>query len=234
MSNETLMSTAEVKLNRTALGLAVFTVAYNLAEGALSVWSGRDASLSTMIGFGTDSFIESLVAILVALRINGRLRVHAEYNGQQQSGLVPDNIQKQEHREFLTLRAVAISFIILAGYLIYEGITGIIWQEKPETSVLGFGILIASAIVMPILWWAKVRVGKQLDDSLILADAAETKICLLMTGSSLIGLVLLALTGWGGFDALASFAIAVIALMEAKEAWEGDLDEECCGNCHCD
>lgn len=233
MNIESTLSPVAARLNSIALGLAIFTILYNLAEGALSVWSGKDAGLSTMIGFGTDSFIESLVAILVAIRIAGRLRVHTGTQGELVSGISEEEEERQERREFITLRAVAVSFVILAVYLFFEGLTGILWEEDPQTSVLGFAVLIASAIVMPILWWAKRRVGKQLGDSLILADAAETKICLLMTGSSLVGLALLEVTGWGGFDALASFAIAVIALMEAKEAWEGELDEDCSEDCGC-
>lgn len=198
------------KLTQIALGLAVFTVIYNLAEGVLSVWAGAHSGLATMIGFGTDSFIESLVAILVAIRLWGRLR----------------ESDANERAEWWTLRAVAISFLILAAYLVYEGVTGLLEGAEPNFSPLGLGVLIASAIIMPALWWAKVQVGRQLDDGLILADAAETKICLLMTAASLIGVLLLHVTGWGGFDALASFAIAAIAIAEAREAWEGELEED--------
>ncbi|WP_244310966.1 cation transporter [Corynebacterium hindlerae] len=205
------------QLTRTALGLALFTICYNVAEGGLSVWSGRSAGLEVMIGFGLDSFIESLVAILVALRLAGRLRGEPEGVG--------------ERKELITLRAVAVSFVVLAVYLVVEGFAGIISGETPERSWLGIAVLIASAVVMPVLWWAKVRVGKALGgDQLILSDAGETKICLMMTAAALIGIALLELTGWGGFDALASFVIAYFALGEAKEAWEGELEESC--SCH--
>ncbi|MEJ5920256.1 MULTISPECIES: cation transporter [unclassified Corynebacterium] len=210
------MSTRERHLNSIGLRLAVFTVVYNLAEGGLSMWAGRAADLSTMIGFGLDSFIESLVAILVALRLRGRL--------------ADESLTDAKHREHNTLRAVAVTFFLLAAYLAYEGISGLLGDKDPETSVIGVGVLVASAVVMPLLWWAKLHVGKQLDDPLILADAAETKICLLMTFSSLLGLGLLHYTGWAGFDALAAFAIAGIAIMEGLEAWEGELEEDC--DCH--
>lgn len=117
-----------------------------------------------------------------------------------------------------------MSFVVL----VVEGISGIISGEVPERSWLGIVVLIASAVVMPVLWWAKVRVGKALGgDQLILSAAGETKICLMMTAAALIGIALLELTGWGGFDALASFVIACFALGEAKEAWEGELEESC-------
>ncbi|MDU0479207.1 cation transporter [Staphylococcus chromogenes] len=201
-------------LTRTALGLAVFTVIYNLVEGALSVWSGRGAGLEVMIGFGLDSFIESLVAILVALRLRGRLTGDPDGAG--------------EEREKFTLRLVAVSFVILALYLVIEGVIGLISGEVPARSWLSIAVLGASLVVMPVLWWKKMQVGRALDDQLILSDAGETKICLMMTASALLGIILLEVTGWGGFDALASFVIAWFAIAEAREAWEGELEEECC------
>lgn len=44
-----------------------------------------------------------------------------------------------------------------------------------------------SLIVMPVLAAAKTRVGKALKDNLILADAVATKICVLLSVSTLLG-----------------------------------------------
>jgi hypothetical protein len=45
-----------------------------------------------------------------------------------------------------------------------------------------FSLLVVSVIVMPLLARAKRQVGEQLGgDQLILADAAETKICVLLS-----------------------------------------------------
>ncbi|WP_448852139.1 cation transporter [Corynebacterium sp. 335C] len=201
------------RLTRVALGLALFTIAYNVAEGALSVWFGRGDGLSVMVGFGLDSFIESLFAVLVALRLAGRLRGDGGGAG--------------EIRERRTLRAVAVTFWLLAAWLVWEGVSGLVVGEVPERSWPSVAVLVASLAGMPVLWRAKVTVGRRLGgDPLILSDAAETRICLLMTGSALIGIVAFELTGWGGFASLASLAIAVIAVQEGREAWEGELAEE--------
>jgi divalent metal cation (Fe/Co/Zn/Cd) transporter len=88
-------------------------------------------------------------------------------------------------------------------------------------------LLAASVVVMPILAAAKRRVGEDLGgDQLILADAAETKICVLLSISTLLGLGLFALTGAAWLDPVAGFVIAGFALMEGREAWEGELVEE--------
>jgi len=84
-----------------------------------------------------------------------------------------------------------------------------------------------SVIVMPLLAHAKRRVGVALGgDRLILADAAETRICVLLSVSTLLGLGLFAVTGAAWLDPVAGFVIAGFAVKEGMEAWEGELVED--------
>lgn len=88
-------------------------------------------------------------------------------------------------------------------------------------------MLAASVIIMPLLAREKVRVGKALGgDQLILADAAETKICVWLSVSTLIGIVLFTITGAAWLDPVAGFIIALFAINEGREAWEGELVED--------
>jgi divalent metal cation (Fe/Co/Zn/Cd) transporter len=199
------------RLTRRALRLAQFTVAYNVVEGAVGITAGLMAGLVSLVGFGLDSGIESAAAVLVGLRLAARLR-HGE----------PD-----ERRERRALRAVAVTFFVLAAYVVFEGIRSLIGGEAPDQSVVGIVLLITSLIVMPVLAAAKQRVGQQLGgDRLILADAAETKICVLLSISTLLGLGLYALSGAAWLDPLAGFVIAAFAVHEGREAWEGELVED--------
>ena len=63
-------------------------------------------------------------------------------------------------------------------------------------------------------------------DPLILADAAETLICVLLSISTLTGLILFQLTGAAWLDPVAGFVIAAFAIHEGREAWEGELVED--------
>ena len=196
------------RLTRRGLRLTQFTVGYNVLEGVVAVSAGLTAGLVSLVGFGLDSGIESVSAIIVALRLSARLR-----DGE------PD-----EDKERLALRAVAVTFFLLAAYVIIVGVRDLVSGEKPDTSTVGIVILVLSLIVMPWLAWAKVRVGRALDnDRLILADAAETRICVLLSASTLIGLVAFALTGQAWLDPVAGFVIAALAIREGREAWEGEL-----------
>lgn len=199
------------RLTRRGLRLAQLTVAYNVVEGVLAVGAGLAAGLVSLVGFGFDSAIESTIAVLVGLQLAARLR-HGEAD---------------EEKERRTLKAVAVTFYVLAAYIVVESIRDLVAGDRPEQSPLGLGVLVASAVFMPILAAAKRRVGERLGgDRLILSDAAETKICWYLSISTLVGLGLFSLTGAAWLDPLAGFVIAGFAVNEGREAWEGELVED--------
>jgi divalent metal cation (Fe/Co/Zn/Cd) transporter len=197
-------------LNQRAYRLAQATIGYNLIEGVVMIAAGIAAGLVSVIGFGVDSGIESISAVLVLLRVGARLR-----DG--------DLDQAKERR---ALKLVAVTFFLLAAYVIVEGIADLVRGEVPEPSAVGVVMLAASLIVMPLLAWAKTKVGRELGDNLILADAAETKVCVLMSASTLLGLLAFTWTGATWIDPVAGFVIAVFAIREGTEAWEGELVED--------
>jgi hypothetical protein len=204
------VTATEVQLTRRGLGLAWFTIGYNVAEGAVAITAGALAGLVSLVGFGIDSGIESISAVLVAMRLLARLR----------HGTV------DEAREHRALRLVAVTFFLLAGYVLVEGIRNLLVGEVPDTSVVGIVVLVASLVLMPMLAAAKRRVGVALGgDPLILADAAETRLCVLLSVSTLAGLVLFQLTGAAWLDPIAGFVIAGFAVHEGIEAWHGELVE---------
>ena len=198
------------RLTRRGLRLAQFTVAYNVVEGAIAITAGLLAGLVSLVGFGLDSVIESLVAVLVGLRLAARLR-----NG--------DTDERKERR---TLKAVAVSFYLLAAWIVFESVRDLLGDEKPTSSTVGLVLLVASIVIMPLLARAKRRVALALGgDKLILADAAETKICVALSVAALIGIGLFALTGQAFWDPAAALVIAVFAIREGRESWEGELVE---------
>ena len=205
------LSAPEVeRLTRRGLRLAQFTVAYNVVEGIIAITAGVMAGLVSVIGFGIDSGIESIAAFLVALRLSARLR-HGEAD---------------EEKERLVLRAVAVTFFILAAYVTIEGIRSLVDSARPDASPIALVLLTTSVVVMPLLAAAKRRVGLALRDNLILADAAETRICVLLSISTLAGIGLFQLTGAAWLDPVAGFVNAAFAIHECREAWEGELVED--------
>jgi divalent metal cation (Fe/Co/Zn/Cd) transporter len=195
------------RLTRRGLRLAQFTVGYNVVEGVIAILAGVGAGLVSLIGFGVDSGIESASAVLVVIRLTSRLRTG----------------EIDERRERIALRGIALTFFALAAYVTVDGIRSLVAGDRPDVSILGIGVLAASVVVMPVLAALKFRVGRRLSDRLILADAAETRICVLLSISTLVGLVAFALTGAAWLDPVAGFVIALFAINEGREAWGGEL-----------
>lgn len=207
-------------LTRRGLRLARLTIAYNVVEGVVAIGAGVAAGLVSVIGFGIDSGIETVAAVLVALRLSARLR--RGVNGPTVAEPDPAELRR-EHR---TLRLVAATFFLLAAWVTVEGIRALTAGAVPETSPVALGVLVASLVIMPVLAAAKYRVGRALGDPLILADAAETRVCVWLSVSTLTGLLAFWWTGAAWIDPVAGFVVAAFAVHEGLEAWEGELVED--------
>ncbi|MGN6503079.1 MAG: cation transporter [Pseudolysinimonas sp.] len=204
------MTTTTPVLARRALGLGTFTIAYNVLEGIVAVIAGVVAGAVSLIGFGLDSGIEVISAVIVVIRLAAEVR-----------GAEPD-----ERKEKIALRAVALTFFLLAGYLVVVGIRDLVVGETPETSVVGIVLTALSILIMPTLAALKRRTGIRMGSALVVADAAETRLCAILSVTTFIALLAYLLVGWTWLDPVAGFVIAIFAVLEGREAWEGELVDE--------
>jgi divalent metal cation (Fe/Co/Zn/Cd) transporter len=192
---------------RQAVRLEQATIAYNVIEGIVAVSAGLAAGSVALVGFGFDSGIEVAAASVVLWRLRSDVR----------GGEV------DEARQRLALRFIAVTFFVLAGYVLIEGVRDLVTGAAPDTSPVGIALTGASIIIMPALGWAKTRAGQAMNSPLVIADAAETKLCAWLSVSTFAGLVAFAALGWTWIDAVAGFVIAGFAISEGREAWEGEL-----------
>lgn len=192
---------------RTAVRYEWFTIGYNLVEGIVAVSAGLVAGAVSLIGFGVDSGIEVAAATVVLTRLLAEIK----------GGHV------DEAKERRALCFVALTFFALAIYVTVEGIRDLVTGSTPETSPVGIALTGASIVIMPWLARRKRRAGEAMNSRLVVADAAETKLCAWLSVSTFVGLVAYALVGWTWLDPVAGFVIAGFAVMEGKEAWEGEL-----------
>jgi divalent metal cation (Fe/Co/Zn/Cd) transporter len=194
-------------LHRQAVRLEQFSIGWMLIEAGVAVTAGVIAGSLALTSFGFDSVIELVSAVLVL----GRLR--AELRGG------PAN----ERAERRVLRIIAVTFFVLAAYVLIGSAIDLASQAHPERSPVGIGLTVAALLVMPLLGWRKRRVGSALRNPLVLADAAETILCATLAATTLLGLVLFAALGWWWADPVAALAVAWFAVREGREAWHGEL-----------
>jgi divalent metal cation (Fe/Co/Zn/Cd) transporter len=195
-----------------AINLERMTAGWNLIETGVAIASGVVAQSVVLTGFGVDSGIEVVASLIVLKRLRAA-----------KTGREPD-----EGRERRALRAVAITFYLLAMFLLVDGLRSLVSRDRPDTSVAGIVIAAAALVVMPMLALAKLRVGRRIGGAtgaLVLADAAETRLCALLSLATLGGLLAYFIAGWWWADPVAGFVIIYFAVTEGREAWRGDL---CC------
>jgi divalent metal cation (Fe/Co/Zn/Cd) transporter len=193
------------QLLRTALGLAYFTVAWNVVEGVVAIWAAIDARSDALLGFGLDSAVESISAAVVIWRLRVERR----------------DAERADEVERRALRLIGVTFFVLAAYVTYESVTTFVSQERPDASTVGIVITSLSLIVMPVLARRKEEVGEAMHSMAVLADAAETRACFYLSIVVLTGLVLNAALGWWWADPLAALGVVVFLVKEGREALTG-------------
>lgn len=199
---------------RTAFGLAVFTIVYNVLEGLISTWFGvADESLA-LFGFGADSFIEVVSGLGIAHMV---LRIRKN----------PDS--PRDSFERTALRITGFAFYALVITLVATGLYNIWTGHRPVTTVVG---IVISAISIAVMWalvsW-KRRVGRKLDSEPILADANCTLVCVYMSIILLLSSGIFELTGFRYVDSLGSLALAYFAFREGRECFEKARSDQYCG-----
>ncbi|WP_198358376.1 cation transporter [Streptomyces fildesensis] len=187
--------------------LVAATITYNVIEAVVAITAGTIASSTALVGFGLDSVIEVSSAAAVAWQFSAR--DHAV----------------REAREKTTLRIIAISFFALATYVAIDAVRALTSTGEADRSIRGIAIAALSLAIMPFLSAAQRRAGRELGSASAVADSKQTLLCTYLSAVLLVGLALNATLGWTWADPIAALVIAVIAVKEGRDAWQG---KGCC------
>lgn len=190
-------------LHRRVRFIVAFTISYNVIEAIVAVWAGTVASSAALIGFGLDSVIEVLSALAITWQFTRK---------------------DPERWEKATVRAIGIAFFALAAYVLVDSILSLTGIQEVDHSPVGIALTALSLIVMPILAWFEVRTGRELGSKSVQADAKQLILCVYLSGTVFIGLVLNSLFGWWWADSIAALVVAVLAIREGIEAWRGEVE----------
>ncbi|MGV9883884.1 cation transporter [Streptomyces sp. NPDC003006] len=187
--------------------LVTVTITYNVIEAVVALTAGTIASSTALVGFGLDSVIEVSSAAAVAWQFAAR--DHAV----------------REAREKTTLRIIAVSFFVLAAYVGMDAVRALAGTGQADRSIPGIVLAALSLAVMPFLSAAQRRAGRELGSASAVADSKQTLLCTYLSAVLLAGLILNATLGWSWADPIAALVIAVVAVKEGLDAWQG---KGCC------
>ncbi len=199
------------KLYKKALNLEYFTVGYNVLEALFSIFFGASAGSIALVGFGLDSIVESLSGLILIWRL-------------QKHNLCSESEEIESEKKAIKL--VAVTFFLLAAYVLYESAKKLILTEIPETSLPGIIIAIFSIVIMPVLSFKKRNLGIEINSKALVADSKETLVCAFLSVSLLLGLTMNYLFGFWQADTLVGLIVVVFLIREGQESWEEANENE--------
>jgi divalent metal cation (Fe/Co/Zn/Cd) transporter len=208
-SPPTASSARRAQLVTRARQLAWLGIGWHVAEAAIAIAAGLAASSIALLGFGADSFVESVAGLIVVWRFAERR-------------------QESEGAERRAQRLIGASFALIAVYVGVEAFRALLGADHPDASWVGIGLAAITLVTMPLLARAKARVGDELHSSATVSEGRQNLLCAYMSAGLLVGLGANALLGWWWADPVTAFAIAGVAFYEGREAWRGNA---CCDVC---
>ncbi|MGH8999695.1 MAG: hypothetical protein ACRDY7_09925 [Acidimicrobiia bacterium] len=190
-----------------------FTLAWNVAEGVVAISAGVAAASVSLIGFGIDSGIEVSASLVLLWRLHQERR----------QGCMADYDRR-------ATRAIALAFLALAAYVWIQAVADLASGSRPDASLVGLAMAALSWLVMPRLARAKRALAPALGSSAVVADAAQTNLCGMLSGVLVVGVGLNAAFGWWWADPVAALVIGGLAAAEARRSWRAEsLEDTCCG-----
>ena len=189
--------------SRTIRALSWVSLVWMTAEGAVGLVAGVTAGSISLVGWALSSVIEGLASVIVIWRFTASRTF-------------------SETAEAQARKAVAVSFFLLAPYLVVQAVRDLVTGHASEATLLGIVVTAASVVVMPVLGLAKHRLGRSVGSQATVGEGTQNLMCAVQAAAVLVGLALTATVGWHWVDPLVALVLAAWAVREGMEAWEGE------------
>jgi divalent metal cation (Fe/Co/Zn/Cd) transporter len=191
---------------RIGLWLVAATLAYNVIEAGVALWSGARADSIALVGFGLDSIIECAAAGMLLWRLSIETR-----------GMGGEALQAAERRVH---RFVGLTFLLLAAYVVAQAALTLWRLDPPRESLIGIILAVASLVIMPLVSWGKLVAAREIGSAALRAEAKETLACSYLSFALLVGLALNAALGWWWADPIAALLMVPWLVKEGLEGFE--------------
>src|SRR6202049_3962164 len=162
--------------SRRVIRIQVMTLAWMTVEAVVSLGAALRSHSPARLAFGGDSLIELLSAAVVFWRFRFDLK------------------------EARAARMAGVLLFVLAGLVMLTSVLNFLGYREAQPSLIGIGILLAAAVIMPWLANRKRQLAAITSSAALKADAAESALCAYMTWIALAGFAVNAIWGksWGG------------------------------------
>ena len=191
---------------RQAKLLAWLSLGWMSVEGIVGIFAGVQAHSLGVATWAASSFVEALASLIVVWRFTGHRTLSATSEARAQ-------------------RWVAASFFLLAPYFVIEAVRKLINGGDTHATTLAIALTASAIVLMPLLGWAKLRLGRKLDSGATAGEGIQNLMCAVQAAAALIALAGAGI-GLGFLDPAAALIIAALALKEGRDGWRGEAT--CC------
>lgn len=192
---------------RQARWLAWASLAWMCTEGAIGLWQGLAAGSIALTGWALGSAVEGLASVIVIWRFTGTRTL-------------------SETAERRAQRGVALSFWLLAPYIVAESVRDLATSHHPEVTVIGMALTAVALLEMPLLGRTKHKLAARLSSAATAGEGTQNYLCAAQAAAVLAGLAITA--AWPAdwwTDPVIGLGIAAVSVREGTESWRG---EDCC------
>jgi divalent metal cation (Fe/Co/Zn/Cd) transporter len=179
------------------------------AEGVIGTAAGIMANSIALIGYGVDSTIAGVASAIIIWRFSG------------------DRVDS-DNAEARAQRIVAITFFLLAPYIIVTAIHHLVTGSEADASWVGIALAIVSVTLMPLFGRAKKRIGNRLQSHATTGEGIQNILCAYLSLAILFGLAANAILGLWWADPLVALVVAVVALQTGARTWRGGACTQAC------
>ena len=181
-------------VSRRVLQLQVLTIVWMTVEAVVSLGTAWSSHSPALFAFGGDSLIELLSAAVVFWRFRFTLS------------------------EARAARSAGVLLFTLAGLVVLTSALNFLGYREAQPSLVGIGILLAAAVIMPWLAIRKRELAAITSSAALKADATESALCSYMAWIALAGLLISAIWAKSWADPVAALALVPLIVREGWEA----------------
>jgi divalent metal cation (Fe/Co/Zn/Cd) transporter len=192
--------TARAEHLRHAIWLSLLSIAWSGAAGSIAVYQALVTGSLSLLGFGVDAVIDATASATLIWRFLVETREPA----------------RAARVERAAERVIGLALIVFAAYLAFGSVQALIGQKHPDATLGGTALLVASAVVLPLVARAKYVVAARLGSGALRADSILTAVAALLAVISLVSLAAADSLGLWWADAVAALGVAVILV---REGW---------------
>src|SRR4051812_766370 len=117
------------RLIKYAVFICIFTIAWNITEGVVSIFFGSENDSVSLVFFGIDSFIEVSSAGLVLWRFLTESKPDEEKAAQ----ILEENLGKERKATI----GIGLLFLLLSVATISDAIVALVLKRAPESAIAG-------------------------------------------------------------------------------------------------